>query len=151
MAQPNTVRTAHNALAALLERVFPEATLVRNPGGKEPPAPRGVEGVAVYIALEDDSAPEVLNTMCGPIYDLRLEPMVTIALSGGTRDERQAQAYALLDTLSAAIRADISLGAGCDYAETMTAQPVEASDSSWMAGGLDVGVEILLTAPTRAG
>lgn len=151
MASPNKVRAAHEALAALLERVFPEATRVRNPGGTEPKAPRDADGLVIYVALEDDSAPEVLATLCGPVYDLKIEPMVTLAISGATRNERQAAAYRLLDTLSEALQADPRMGGACDYAETLAAQPVEASDNSWLAGGLDVGIEILLTATTRAG
>lgn len=151
MATTNKVRLAHDAVWDLLERSFPGATRQRNTGGKDQPAPRGQDGMAQYVALEDDSDPEVLATLCGPIYDLRIEPVVTLAFSGKVKDERSAAAWEAVETLKSAILADFTLGGAVSYAEIVAPRPVEASDTSWLAGGLDVGIEILLTAPTRGG
>lgn len=147
----NKIRQANDALAALLAATFPDATHQRNVGGKEPAAPRGVDGLAHYVAQEDDTDPEVLATLCGPIYDLRIEPTVTLAFAGKTKDERLQAAWSSVEALTTALAGDVTLGGVAAYAEIVSPRPIEASETSWLAGGLDVGVEILLTAPSRGG
>lgn len=145
----NKVLTAHEALGALLTVAF-DVPVEKNPDRHVAPANK-VDGRAAYVALEDDELPDVLAVMTGPIYDLKVVPLVTLAFSGGSKEERKVLAYAALDTLRLALEADRSLGGTVDYADIASANAVDAAGSTWMAGGLEVGVGLLLSAPTPAG
>lgn len=146
----NKVRAAHDALEALLDTAFADAARHRNPSGDKPPAAKS-NGLAAYVALQDDTSPEVTGVMTGPIYELQAAAMVVLALSGKSKNERQAEAYVLLGVLTQALAADPTLGGAVEYADIGAAQPADVADSHWMAGGLEVTVNLLFHAPTAAG
>lgn len=142
---------ANDALWAVVETTFAEVSARhRNPSGHTKPAIKE-SGVAAYIAQTDDEDPEVLRVMCGPIYDLRAITTITFAFSGKTKDERQQMARAFRTRLVAALEADHTLGGACEYADIDGSSSIDAGDTDWMAGGLDVRVGLLFTAATRAG
>lgn len=153
MSNPNRCRAVHQALAALIAGLLDDGDdLVRNPDGYVAPKARTVGELVPYTALEDDRDPEVLATLCGPVYDLKATPRVVLAFAGGIKDGRQDAADIKLEALRAALAADPRLGGVCDYADIDSAEPCEADGAlGWMAGGLEVRVAILFSAPTRAG
>lgn len=147
----NKLRAAQNALWALISTTFKDIALTeRNPSGYRTPAAK-TDGLATYVAQEDDDAPETLRTMCGPIYDLRAAPTITLALSGKSKDEREVAAFALLDRLQAALESDRVLGGAVEYADIASAQPCDVPKDHWMAGGLHIEVGLLFDAKTPAG
>jgi len=146
----NKLRAANNGLWALVQAAFSDAALERNPAGYRTPAAKA-NGLATYVAQEDDDAPEVLRTMCGPIYDLRAATFLTFALSGKNKDEREVAAFALLDRLQTALKADRQLGGAVEYADIAGSQPCDVPKDHWMAGGLVVEVGLLFDAETPAG
>lgn len=146
----NVVDAANGALWALIETLFADATLVRNPDAHLAPRAK-TDGLAVYVSMDDDESPEILAVLCGPFYDLKIAPMVTIAVVGKTKAERQVAARAAKETLAAALAADRYLGGAAVYADIDSANSVDGSNP-WMAGGLEVGVGLLLpAAATKAG
>lgn len=147
---PNRLRAAHDALAALLAATFAGVEPLRNPSGHKPPAPKS-NGLATYLAIQDDNQPEVLAVLTGPIYDLMASPRLTIAFSGKTKDDRSQAAWAVVEQLKAAVAADRSLSGAVDFCEVALPEDLPVADSDWMAGGLEVAIELLFTAPTRAG
>lgn len=113
----NALQAAHAALAAVLERVFPEAPPVRNPNGHQPPRLKGSDLLAAYVALDDDEEPEVLAIMTGPVFDLKLAPRVTFAFVGRDKQARLDAAWLCVGALKAALAADRTLGGAVQYAE----------------------------------
>lgn len=149
---PNKIRAVHDKFWALVLATFPEdaAQSHRNPSGHKQPAPK-VDGLVGYLAMQDDNQPEVLGVLTGPIYDLQATPRLTLAFSGKTKDVRSDAAWAKVEALKAAVKADPTLGDTVDYCEVALPEDLPVSDSDWMAGGLEVGIELLFTAPSRAG
>ena len=150
----NAVRTAHEALATLLSAAFSDVdglTLSRNPSGHAPPKARAQGEMAFYLALIDDTEPEVEGVMMGPVYDLRALPTVVVAYAGGTKDQRQQAAYEALAAINGRLVLDRTLGGAVAYAELDGANPADVPDNDWMAGGLELRVSLLFTAPTKAG
>jgi hypothetical protein len=147
---PNRVRAANDALWALVEATIPDAVRHRNPSGHKQPAAK-TDGLAGYVAQQDDEQPEIVGVMCGPVYDLKAVTELTFAFSGKTKDARKLAAHAYLELLKAALEADRLLGGVVSYADIAGAQTVDVADSDWMAGGLYVQVGMLFDAPTPAG
>lgn len=155
MPSPNKVRAGHDGLWALVSSTFADAGdgLHHNPAGDKAPVAK-VGGLAAYVAMIDDVAPEVLGVLCGgndPVYDLRVEPEIHFAFSGKTKDERALAAIAQLERLKTAIKANRTLGGAVSFAEIGVADDLGVADSHWMAGGLLVRVPLLFTASTPAG
>ena len=147
----NNLELANDGLWAVVEATYPDPiSRHRNPAGHAKPAIKDA-GIAAYVAQVDDEDPEVLRVMCGPIYDLRASTTITFAFSGKTKAERQQMARASRDLLVAALEADHTLGGACEYADIDGSSAIEAADTDWMAGGLDVRVGLLFTAATKAG
>lgn len=154
MSATNAIRRAHDALAALLSAAFDEVdglTLARNPSGHTPPKARAQGEMAFYLALIDDTEPEVEAVLTGPVYDLRATPTVVLAYAGGTKDARQGAAWLALEPVKTALAADRTLAGAVSYAELEAAGPADVADNDWMAGGLEVRVSLLFDAPTKAG
>ncbi|MEH0194571.1 hypothetical protein V7S57_02430 [Caulobacter sp. CCNWLY153] len=148
----------HDALEALLNGLFTDAAgIVRNPDRYVEPRRKQdtADGLAAYVALEDDSDPDVLGTVIGDgdtTFDLACTPNVVLCFSGGKRDDRLKAARAYRDVLSDALKADRFLGGAAAYAEIDNQMPAEAgSADAWMAGGLMLGIRILFTGATKAG
>lgn len=146
----NKIRAGHDALWAVVQATLPDGELHRNPAGHKKPASRGADLVQ-YVTQTDDTAAEVLAVMTGPVYDLEVTANVVVAYAGKTRDERQAAAYAAQGLLAAALAADRFLGGAVDYADLDTVDPVDSTETDWLADGLEIRVRLLVTAPTRAG
>lgn len=151
---PNRIRAAHDALEVLLKATFPDVDCQRNPSGHKPPAAK-VGGLASYLALQDDNQPEVVGVLTGPIYDLQATAKLIVAFSGKTKDARNVAAYAQVELLKAALDprqgGDPTLGEVVDYCDVGLVADMDVADSDWMAGGLEVEIGLLFSAPTRAG
>lgn len=140
---PNRLLAACDALWALVEATFTGATPIRNPDGHKQPSPK-VDGMAAYVAQQDDDQPEVVGVMCGPIYDLKAVVEVTLAFSGKTKQDREVAATAYLELLKTALEGDRQLGGAVSYADIAAAPKIDVADSPWMAGGRYVQVGLLI-------
>lgn len=141
----NKVSAANAALWDLVEATFPTATRLRNSESA-----KAFESGDFVIAQMDDRDPEVLAVMSGGICDLKLTPTLTFALKG-TSAEREAEVWEAVETLRLALAADVTLGGAVDDARLEGVEPAELEAARYAAGGLDVLVRLLATAPSKAG
>lgn len=144
----NRVAEANAALDTLLTATFPSGsgyTVVRNPkGAKAWPK----EGAAVVWT--DDQDPETVRTLTGGLYDLKLTPEVVIARRTAPAD-READQWADVETLKAALAADVTLGGAVEDARVMGVGPADLDEDQWIGGGLEVRIRLLFAAPSAAG
>lgn len=153
----NRIAAANDALWAAVQRSkLAGDAPVRDPGGhNEPKAAQRHNGLAAYTCFASDRKAEILDVLMGgedPVYDLRVTPRLTFAYSGAVKERRLEAATEALETLKALLKADRTLGGAVDYAGIAEAEECDAEGAlSWMAGGLEVTVELLFGAPTPAG
>lgn len=141
----NRIKEAHDALATVVQAAFPDATHHRNPKGDQDWLSN-----TFAVVLTDDKQPETDRVMSGAIYDLRALPRVLFArrLRAG---EREADEWADVETLKAALAADVTLGGAVEDARPETVEDAELDTSKWLGGGLEVTVRLLFNAPSAAG
>lgn len=141
----NKVSAANAALWALIEATFPDARRVRNSESA-----KAFEAADFVIGLMDDREPEVLAVLSGGVCDLKLVPTVTLAMRGVSA-ERESDVWAAVETLRGALDANVTLGGIVDDARLEGVESADLDAARYAAGGLDVLVRLLLTAPSRAG
>lgn len=154
----NRLASAHEALWTLMHALFTDVSkpqhtaaerVVRNPEGLVTKAVKGAPAT-LYVVMEDDDTPEVINVLLGPVFDLQVKPRIGFAFLGDEAARRPAQ-WACVDQLAAALAADRTLGGAVSYAELEPAERADADALPWLAGGMVAPVRLLFDAPTRAG
>lgn len=144
----NRIAEAHAALEAVLTAAFPSpAKLYRNPEGM-----KHFETADVVVSMQDDEAAETVRVLSGPIYDLKAEPLITLARKVAEAERRDA-VWEDVDTIRIALAADPTLGGVVEDARIAHGgvEPAEMDRNRWMAGGLDVTVRLLFAAPSAGG
>lgn len=142
----NRIDAANDALADLLQRVFPSPQHVwfRNPDGQ-----RAFDRAVFVVSMDDDEEPEIVNVLSGPVYDLKVTPVVTMA-SKGAREARPDVGPAI-QRLADALAEDPSLGGVVEDARIVERAPAEMDREKWAGGGTDLSIRLLFAAPTAAG
>lgn len=151
----NRIKQAHDALAALVQACFgdtlaePGAAFHRN---VEETIDWDSAGAAV-VSQMDDKDPEVVATLCGPIYDLAARPTLVIARrnAGGTTAGREDAEWADVEALKASLAADVTLGGAVEDARIDGADTADLESARWMGGGLEITVRLMFNAPSKAG
>lgn len=142
----NRIAAAHAALYALVQATFPApAKTFRNPTGM-----KHFDSGEMVASLDDDATPEVLRTMSGPVYDLKLVPTLTVVRKL-SEAERREDSWDDVERLKAALAADVTLGGVVEDARIDTVESAEMDRAKWMGGGLDIGIRLLFAAPSSAG
>ena len=141
----NKVSAANAALWALIEATFPDAVRLRNTESA-----KAFETGSFVIAQMDDREPEVLAVLSGGICDLKLVTTLTFAMKGVSA-EREAEVWDAVETLRQALDASVTLSGAVDDARLEGVEPADLDAARYAAGGLDVLVRLLLTAPSKAG
>lgn len=143
----NRVQAANNALAARLEAAFidPKYKHFRNPDGQ-----RAFDRADFVVSLMDDEEPETINVISGPIYDLKLTPLVTLASKQGSA-ERRDDAWSAVDIVRDALAADVTLGGFVEDARIEAVEPADMDRAKWAGGGVDLTIRLLFAAPSAAG
>lgn len=141
----NRVLEASNALDTLLRAALTGATHVRNPSGQSHFA------AGEFVAsLMDDQEPEVLQVLTGPVYELKLVPVLTLVRKAGEAARRDGP-WADVDTIRAALAVDPTLGGVVEDARIAGIEGAEMDRARWMGGGLDLSIRLLFAAPSPAG
>lgn len=142
----NRVAAANDALYELLEETFGEdAVLFRNPDGQ-----RAFDAAAMVVSMDDDEEPEVLRVLTGPVYDLKLTPVVTLACKA-LETTRREDAWAAVETLRLALAEDHTLGGAVEDARIEMSEASQMDRARWLAGGVDLSIRLLFAAPSPAG
>lgn len=144
----NRIAEAHAALETVLTAAFPApARLFRNPEGM-----KHFDAADIVVSMQDDESAETLRVLSGPVYDLKAEPLITLARKVAEAERRDA-VWADVDTIRAALEADPTLGGKVEDARIAHGgiEPAELDRNKWMAGGLDVTVRLLFAAPSAGG
>ena len=144
----NRVRQANDAVATLITATFLTADgfkVLRNPKGQKAWA----DAVAAVV-MTDDKDPETVRVMTGPIYDLSATPEVLIARKGSEADRAEAE-WDDVETLKAALAADVTLGGAVEDARLEGVEGADLDTNTWIGGGLTVRIRLLFAAPTPAG
>lgn len=148
----NRIQEANAALWTLVEATFGADQPIRNPADRVQPKANTPGALVAFVSQDDDEAAEVFGTMAtGPIYDLKVCPLLTFAFNGKTKTDRAAAAWAQVEILKAALAANRRLGGAVSWADIEDGEPIEAAANHWLAGGLEVRVRLLFSAPTPIG
>ena len=149
----NRVAQANDALFALVTATFPTADgwfVSRNVSDAQKPKSSQDGAPALYCDQLDDESPQTLRAFAGLLFDLKVEPKVTVVFLGREVD-RRAAAWSAVEALKAALLANPTLGGAVEYARCLPPEDASADRLEWMAGGLRVPVELLFNAPSEAG
>jgi|GEM_PF-1764834 len=145
----NRIAAAHAALFTALKAAFEArgGKVFRNPEGM-----RHFDQGEMVLSMQDDESAETLRVMSGPVYDLKAEPLITLARKVAEPDRRDG-VWGDVDLVRATLEADPTLGGEVEDARIAQGgvEPAEMDRNKWMAGGLDVTIRLLFAAPSAAG
>lgn len=142
----NRIAAANDALYDLLEETFADAaTLFRNPDGQ-----RQFDAAEIVVSMDDDDEAEVLRVLTGPVYDLKLTPVVTLARKA-LEGVRREDAWAAVDLIRDALAVDVTLGGVVEDARIEMSETAQMDRARWLGGGVDLSIRLLFAAPSPAG